>query len=69
MGQPHILDGKDLQEAETLIEGGEVQDGANVMQKLFPHVDKSTIQRNLCEIGLNGWVHWEKPYLSDKYIK
>ena len=53
-GRPCILDKKDLQEAEALIENGEARDGADARWKLFPHVGESTIWRNLCKIGLHG---------------
>ena len=67
-GHPRSLTPADLTFAKLSLKRGECHDGADVQRELFPNTGASTVHRALAMIGLNGWVHRKKPYLSKHHI-
>ncbi|KAI0700167.1 hypothetical protein BC835DRAFT_1222137, partial [Cytidiella melzeri] len=61
-GRPCVLQDHDLRHASLLLARQEARN--YVQRKAFPQVAAQTMHHNLAKIGLKGYVHRQKPFLS-----
>lgn len=67
-GRRRKLDDEDLKRVEEGFDNGDLRDGEDCRRQLFPHIDSSTMRKNLRRIGLKGRIRREKPILRQENI-
>jgi transposase len=70
-GRPRKLTERDLRRARMWLKLGRALDGADVHRQLFADrgIGRSTVQRALASVKLNGRVRRKKPFLNSKHIR
>ena len=63
-GRPRKISAPETRIAARLMASGDARDAADLKRKHFPHINVSTVRRQLRRHGLGSYVRRRKPFLS-----